>query len=127
MDAIARQARSGYYVMSGLTLPALARATVRDASHRARLRVVQTGLAIERYRLANGGRLPSTLDALVPKYLAAPPVDPFTGEPLLFKARAQGYVVYSVGEDGSDDDGTPLPSGSPAKKPPHDIPFVMEK
>lgn len=126
-DAIAGRARRGYYIMSGLTLPALARTTDRDVSHRARLRTVQTALAIERYRLASGGRLPATLEALVPKYLAALPVDPFIGEPLRFKPRAPGYVVYSVGEDGGDNDGTPRPSSSRTAELPHDIPFVVEK
>jgi hypothetical protein len=126
-DAIAIRARRGYYIMSGLTLPALARATDRDVAHRARLRTVQTALAIERHRLANGGKLPASLEVLVPKYLAAVPVDPFTGDPLIFKNRPRGYVVYSLGEDTNDDDGTPLPSGSTASRTPHDIPFVMER
>jgi hypothetical protein len=127
MYDIAVDARLGHYVMSGLTLPVLVRSTAKDAEHRARLRTVQAVLAIERHRLANGGKLPVSFEALVPKYLAAVPVDPFTGDPLVFKIRPRGYVVYSLGEDTNDDDGTPLPSGSMANETPHDIPFVMEK
>ena len=52
----------------------------RDA---AQLRVTTTAIAVERYRLANG-KLPDTLDALVPTYLEAVLVDPFDGKPLLY-------------------------------------------
>ena len=127
LDAIELRARRQYYVMSSLLLPALSRTTVKDVEHRTRLRVAQTALAIERYRLANAGRLPASLAALAPKYLAAVPVDPFDGEPLRFKTRPSGYVVYSISQDGNDDDGLALPSGSQANKTPHDIPFVVER
>jgi len=127
LQAIELRARREYYIMSAMLLPALSRTTVRDVERRARLRVTQTALAVERFRLANAGRLPTALTELTPKYLAAVPVDPFDGEPLRFKTRASGYVVYSISQDGNDDDGKPLPSGQQADKTPHDIPFVMEK
>jgi hypothetical protein len=127
LQAIELRARREYYVMTSMLLPALTRTTVRDVEHRARLRAAQTALAVERFRLANAGRLPASLAELTPKYLAALPVDPFDGEPLRFKTRTTGYVVYSIGQDGKDDGGTPLPSGKQADKTPHDIPFVVEK
>jgi hypothetical protein len=61
-------------------------------------------LAAERYRRAHGD-WPQSLDQLVPDYLAAVPTDPFSGNPLLFIRRANGVIVYSVGEDGKDDGG----------------------
>ncbi len=74
--------------------------------HRARadLRCATAALAAERYRLAEG-RWPASLEALVPRYLAAVPTDPFDGQPLRLKHLPDGLVVYSVGTDGTDDGG----------------------
>ena len=128
VDSLPLQARRGYYVMSSLLLPALSNAFKRDVEHRGRLRAAQVAMAVERYRLANQGRLPASLSALTPKYLPAVPIDPFDGEPLRFKLLPSGYVVYSIGPDGTDDDGTPPPpSGRTVNKAPHDITFTVEK
>jgi hypothetical protein len=61
------------------------------------------GLACERFRLANG-RWPDALGQLVPDYLDDIPVDQYTVQPLKLKRRANGIVIYSVGEDGKDKD-----------------------
>lgn len=44
--------------------------------------LIQTIIAAERFRL-NRGRLPASLDELVPEYLESVPMDPFTQKPLL--------------------------------------------
>jgi len=44
----------------------------------------------------------------VPTYLETVPTDPFTGDPLRYKLIEGGCAIYSVGEDGADDGGTPL-------------------
>jgi hypothetical protein len=77
-----------------------------QAFHRskAELRCAAAALAAERYRLAKG-HWPDRLDALVPDYLAAVPNDPFDGRPLRLHRRADGIVIYSIGPDGTDDDG----------------------
>jgi hypothetical protein len=77
----------------------------RDAENSARLRTAATALAIERYRLKHGGKQPETLSALVPEYLSAMPIDPFTGEALQYRKQADGFVVFSVGADRQDDGG----------------------
>jgi hypothetical protein len=71
---------------------------------RAELRCAAAALAAERYRLAEG-RWPEGLDALVPRYLAAVPADPFDGRPLRLKRLPEGVVLYSIGPDGTDDGG----------------------
>ena len=53
----------------------------------------------------NTGRLPSSIEELVPDYLQAVPSDPFNGEPMRFVVTDDGIVIYSVGEDGEDDGG----------------------
>jgi hypothetical protein len=65
-------------------------------------RCLQGVLALRDYE-AEEGRLPETLEALVPKYLPAVPEDPLTGAAL--KWNPQTKRLYSVGEDGRDDGG----------------------
>jgi hypothetical protein len=62
-------------------------------------------LAVERYRRANGGAGPSTLEALVPAYLAAVPQDPFSGQSLIYRPAADEYRIYSVDNNRKDDGG----------------------
>jgi len=121
------EARRKYYIMSGMFLSALDRLTMREADGLARLRVAQAALAVERFRLANG-RLPKELNELIPSFLPVVPTDPFDGARLRYKLRPKGYVVYSVGADGRDDDGTEAPPGpSRNGSAPQDITITVEK
>jgi hypothetical protein len=62
-------------------------------------------LALERYRQAKGA-WPESLNALVPSYLSAVPLDPFDGKPLRYRQYpGEGVVVYSIGTDGKDNEG----------------------
>lgn len=63
--------------------------------------------ALERFRLADG-RYPEQLGALVPRYLRTVLNDIMTGEPMVYRPAAQGYVLYSVGGNGVDDGGAPV-------------------
>jgi hypothetical protein len=69
------------------------------------VRSLRTAVAIERYRRGHAERLPPSLSDLTPTYLEAIPIDPFTGQPLLYAGRADGYVVYSAGVNRRDDSG----------------------
>lgn len=71
----------------------------------ARQQVFLTGLAIERYRVAER-KLPPNLQTLVPDFLPEIPIDPYTGEPLRFMTEGNNFKVYSVGRDGTDGGGT---------------------
>jgi hypothetical protein len=62
---------------------------------------------LERYRLANGA-YPTQLDALAPGFIPTLPHDALTGEPYRYRRDAADvFVLYSVGWDLKDDDGTP--------------------
>jgi hypothetical protein len=71
-------------------------------------RVVTTAIALKRYQLKNGNYPPS-LDALVPEFLTAVPLDPAAdGIPLRYRLNGDGtYLLYSVGLNGKDDGGNP--------------------
>lgn len=79
------------------------------ARETARVRLLAIDLAILLYR-AERKREPSSLDDLVPGYLARVPADPFSSrdEPLRLAESASGIVAYSVGPDRIDDGGRPI-------------------
>jgi hypothetical protein len=126
MPAMAAQATSGRYILTALFLPALDKFVLRDASHRAQARTALVALAIERFRLANNGKLPDQLSSLVPKYLDKVPVDPFDGKPVRFKQLKTGYVVYCIGADEKDDGGAERVPNAP-KGSPEDVTFIVER
>jgi hypothetical protein len=69
--------------------------------------VVVTAIALKRYELRHQ-QLPVTLDDLTPDLLKAVPIDCMDGQPLRYRPRADGtFLLYSVGENGKDDDGNP--------------------
>jgi hypothetical protein len=72
--------------------------------YRAEFRCGVALLAAERFR-QDQGRWPASLAELVPAYLPWPLLDPFDGQPLRLGRFAQGIVIYSVGDDGTDDGG----------------------
>ncbi|MCX7722209.1 MAG: hypothetical protein N2379_04005 [Verrucomicrobiae bacterium] len=68
-------------------------------------------IALKRYQLSHG-KLPESLEALVPEFLSAVPIDYMDGKPLKYRLNPDGtFVLYSVGEDGTDNgaDTSPLP------------------
>jgi hypothetical protein len=68
--------------------------------------LARVAIALERYRLANGG-FPASLDALAPDYLPQVPHDIIGGQPLHYKATQDGqFVLYSIGWNEKDDGGT---------------------
>ena len=63
----------------------------------------QLVIAAARWRLDHDGELPPTLDALVPQYLPAVPLDPWSKDGKLLNYDAAAGVVWSVGESGDFD------------------------
>ena len=81
-----------------------------DKQHAVVESLLQTHLALHAYRIDNG-QLPKKLDALVPDYLAGVPRDGFSGNPILYRPKEKGYLLYSVGPDGVDDEGVEMTDG----------------
>jgi hypothetical protein len=63
------------------------------------------------------GRYPATLDTLAPKYLTQVPDDLFSGKPLLYRPEENGYLLYSVGVNGRDDQGRWFDDDPPGDDP----------
>ena len=51
------------------------------------------------------GHYPAALVELAPKYLEKIPDDLFSGKPLIYRLEGDGYLLYSVGPNGLDDNG----------------------
>ena len=76
-------------------------------------RALATVVAIERFRRAEG-RLPASLAELRPRYVDEVPKDPYRKGPFVYRvlpadpatAWHPGYTLWSVGVNGSDDDGS---------------------
>jgi hypothetical protein len=60
--------------------------------------------AVRRYHLAHGAA-PNAVVDLVPKYLAVVPPDPYGRGALVYRRTEDGYLLYSVGRNGTDDGG----------------------
>jgi len=112
-------------IYSGLMLGGMSKAGERFASAEAKRRAAQVAVAVERHRLANGGKVPLNLDALVPKVRREIPADPFDGQPLRFRVGAPGYVIYSVGSDLQDNLGLERPPGATRGKDEFDDTFII--
>jgi len=89
----------------------------------ARDRLVRAGLALRRY-YDDDGALPPSLSALVPRYLAAVPTDPFDGQPLRYDLGKA--LVYSVGTDLIDHHGSKF-VGKPTDAFDYQDPFGDDK
>ncbi len=74
------------------------------------VRCTRLAVVIERYRASHGeGELPATLGNLAPTYIESVPLDPFTGQQLLYSHDEESYMVYSTGTNRVDDGGSIRP------------------
>jgi hypothetical protein len=64
-----------------------------------------TIIALKRYK-NDIGEYPESLDELVSKnYLKEVPIDPFSGESLIYKKTDGDFILYGVGENFEDEGG----------------------
>jgi hypothetical protein len=84
------------------------RRTEVTATTLALVRSALAATAVARFRLANAGELPRTLQDLVPALLPAIPIDPFSGQPLRYVHDAARFAIYSDGTNQRDDGGKGL-------------------
>jgi hypothetical protein len=122
MDAAYKQAYNDYSHMStlhhmigGFFAPGkLSDSLQRVIEVETQRRLTITAIAIMQYQLKHGAA-PKGLNALVPDFLAAVPMDPMSGRPLCYRLNADGtFTLYSTGKDGKDDggDGSPRDGGT---------------
>lgn len=96
---------SPYNRLAAWLVPALAKGAEKFAYAQQILDFARLGIALERYRLAQG-RFPDALEALTPTYLASLPQDVVTGAALHYRrTESDGFILYSVGWNETDDGG----------------------
>jgi hypothetical protein len=78
--------------------------------HDAMMDALAAGIAMERYKRAQG-TYPASTAELAPGFLASAPVDPSTGLGLLMKVREGRAILYGRGVDGRDDGASPASYG----------------
>lgn len=85
--------------------PSLTTTVSRTYRHKlAMTYAADVAVALTNYRITEGD-YPPALGDLVPRYLAAVPVDPFDGKSMRYLVKDGEVTVYSVGEDRLDDGG----------------------
>ena len=94
-----------YATISRIITPALNSSLLHSVHVQALIRVSRVGLALLRHKLAHGA-YPASLAEIDPEFLGEIPVDPFTGQPLVYRPEADGFVLYSLGKNFRDDNGT---------------------
>lgn len=72
--------------------------------YRAQMRLLEVDLAVRCFQNEHD-RLPDRLDELLPDTLPAVPIDPFTGQPLIYRRTENVFLLYSTGPDKIDDGG----------------------
>jgi hypothetical protein len=93
-------------------LPNLLRLGQYSAGTETRARLARAAVAATAYQLKNK-RHPAALEELVPEFLDAVPIDPYTGGPIKLLAADGGLVLYGVGSDLKDDKGAERKRGAP--------------
>jgi hypothetical protein len=126
-ESIKQEAFPKKFILTRGFLPPLLKGLQHNVVGVVRLRLVQTALALEQYRLANG-RMPDSLAGLCPNFLSKVPTDPFGNEEVLYRKQSPGYVIYSVGPDRHDDGGTKqLLLDAKREYPNSDITFLVAR
>ncbi|UCE40774.1 MAG: hypothetical protein JSV17_15210 [Candidatus Aminicenantes bacterium] len=90
--------------LSGGLFPNFTSAWLKEAIMEAFMGTGQIALACKIYKNQEG-HFPENIAELVPGILEKEPLDPFTGDPFIYKLQEDGFIVYSVGSNEKDDDG----------------------
>jgi hypothetical protein len=93
---------TGYGVLADLLQPGLRAALVAHARSLVSLRALRIANALAQYRDEHGREASGLSDLSLPREAT---IDPFSGEPLKLKHTDDGWLIYSVMQNGIDDGG----------------------
>ena len=96
------------------TRQAVRRAETKHKTVVARERLLAAELALRCYQ-SEQGHPPARMGELATDYHSRVPEDPFSGQPLVYRAQGTNWLLYSVGPDGVDDGGKSLGRGLAGK------------
>lgn len=92
------------YRLAGLIAPNWEAVFLKRASLAAIFDTIRLGAACRIHRI-HYGEWPESLGRLVPDILEDLPLDPFTGDPYVYRRGGKGFIVYSLGSNRRDDGG----------------------
>ena len=102
-----RHEMSSYGLLSTMMTPSLGKAYLKFFDTQLQLEMAKVSIQLERYYLSHQS-YPEGLEALVPKWIPALPMDPMSAQPFHYRRlEPDGFELYSVGWNGSDDGGLP--------------------
>jgi hypothetical protein len=109
---------AGVNKLLGIMLPALERTVVVSWRNSADCHALIAQIGLERYK-RDKGTYPESLEELQRAgYLSELPMDPWSDKPLIYRKTADGYTLYSVGTNFTDDGGKSVDSkGKPVASP----------
>ena len=88
-----------------MLLPALDGAFNKALRAQHKIELSKTAITLELYYLEHG-EYPEKLSDLAPQFSSETPLDPMTGDPWRYeRLETNGFLLYSVGRDGIDDQG----------------------
>lgn len=93
-----------YFRLSGGFFPNFSSAWLKEAILEAFMGTGKIALACKIYKNREG-HFPEDVSALIPDILEKAPLDPFTGDPYIYKLQDDGFIVYSMGSNERDDGG----------------------
>jgi len=98
-------------VFASMLMPPLDRAFATHFRQRTDENLAAVALALRWYQVDHGGKLPERLADLVPDYLPTLPIDLISGKPFGYRPGGDDPIVWSVGQDETDDGGSEQPAG----------------
>jgi hypothetical protein len=102
-----------------MMMPALTKSGGKSVAVTAHLRLARLAILLLTYQAAHDGNFPATLDNLT-----GVPLDPFDDTPLRYRQTETGFLIWSIGPDGIDQNGKPRPQNSSDDA--YDLPFTIE-
>lgn len=94
-----------YGLFARLFLPAMEKAFAKAAETQHQIELAKVAVALERFYVTTE-TYPETLAELVPEFLGSEPVDPMTRVAWAYRRlETRGFLLYSFGRDGEDDEG----------------------
>lgn len=91
-------------ILCALLLPATSVASRAEDRTYVGIELSKLSFALSAYRTEQGG-YPNKLSELAAKYIDKIPRDRYSGEPLIYRRKSGGYLLYSVGPNLKDDGG----------------------
>jgi len=90
------------HLLTSMLFPSMIRVKQIHREMTAELRIMRVGLALLQHKQSRDA-FPDTLEALKLSDI----IDPYSAEPLRYKAQGQDFILYSIGPDKKDNGGSP--------------------